>query len=272
MEKISEFYGTHPWHWYFSQGIPAVIGSFLPLVVYGMYKSSNTNNKSLISMLMAVIASLSFQPHKEFRFLLPFIGPMLIFASKGLAIMEKRDYALNRIGMKSLLNRVLLLLIISNLGAAVLFTRYHKRGQIDVVKYLRKEAYKNKIKSAVFLMPCHSTPLYSYIHLNIPMRIISCEPPLGVKDRSKYMDETALLYNNPESFIAKYFDHQVGNKTLIPLPQNQNLTNAGWVPDKNKWPSHLIWYENDILKPILDKLLLGSNYQTVIFLIVCQVL
>ena len=179
VEKISEFYGTHPWHWYASQGIPVVIGTFLPLVIYGMYQSNSTENKSLISMLIAVISSLSFQPHKEFRFLLPFVGPMLIFAAKSLAYIEKQDYFKNRVGSKSILNRVLVFLVVTNFGAAYFFTRVHKRGVVDVVKYLRREAYQDRVQSVVFLMPCHSTPLYSYIHLDIPMRIMTCEPPLG---------------------------------------------------------------------------------------------
>ena len=259
VEKVSEFYGTHPFHWYFTQGIPTVVGTFLPLTIFGMYNSTTTNNKALISMLAAVISSLSFQPHKEFRFLLPFVGPMLIYAANSLWLLEKKDQTACLTGKRSILNRVLLFLFISNCGAAYFFTRVHKRGVIDVVKYLRKEGYQNKVQSVIFLMPCHSTPLYSHIHLNIPMRIITCEPPLGIKDRKGYLDETGLLYRNPEKFISKYFDRQVGNKTLSPLP---HVKFNGWTP-KYTWPSHLVWYDNEMLKPVLQKLLLGSNYRTV---------
>lgn len=32
--NIGEFYGTHPWHWYLSQGFPAVLGiQLLPFIL-----------------------------------------------------------------------------------------------------------------------------------------------------------------------------------------------------------------------------------------------
>jgi hypothetical protein len=39
IEKISEFYGTHSFHWYFSQGIPVVLMFLIPLIIYGILNS-----------------------------------------------------------------------------------------------------------------------------------------------------------------------------------------------------------------------------------------
>ncbi|KAH9266472.1 hypothetical protein BASA83_010590 [Batrachochytrium salamandrivorans] len=55
---------------------------------------------------------------------------------------------------------------------------------------------------------------YSYIHRNIPMRFVTCEPPLGISDPKGYLDETDILYNNPLHFFQTYFEDQIGNKTL----------------------------------------------------------
>lgn len=32
-------YGSHPWHWYLSQGLPAMLATLLPLVLGGVWTS-----------------------------------------------------------------------------------------------------------------------------------------------------------------------------------------------------------------------------------------
>lgn len=32
---VADFYGSHPWHWYFSQGFAVVIGPHLPFFLHG---------------------------------------------------------------------------------------------------------------------------------------------------------------------------------------------------------------------------------------------
>ena len=51
-----------------------------------------------------------------------------------------------------------------------------QRGTEDVMYYLSKEAHDGRVKSVLFLMPCHSTPYYSTLHYNIPMRFLDCTP------------------------------------------------------------------------------------------------
>jgi GPI mannosyltransferase 3 len=41
---------------------------------------------------------------------------------------------------------------------------------------LSKEARDERVKSVLFLMPCHSTPYYSTLHYNLPMRFLDCTP------------------------------------------------------------------------------------------------
>jgi len=33
--SVADFYGSHPWHWYFTQGFAVVIGPHLPLFLHG---------------------------------------------------------------------------------------------------------------------------------------------------------------------------------------------------------------------------------------------
>ena len=51
-----------------------------------------------------------------------------------------------------------------------------QRGTEDVMNHLAKEAVSEKVKSILFLMPCHSTPYYSTLHRNLPMRFLDCTP------------------------------------------------------------------------------------------------
>ncbi|CAN7114217.1 unnamed protein product [Brassica rapa subsp. narinosa] len=54
--------------------------------------------------------------------------------------------------------------------------RFQQRGTEDAMNYLSEEAYKGRVKSILFLMPCHSTPYYSTLHSNIPMQFLDCTP------------------------------------------------------------------------------------------------
>lgn len=51
-----------------------------------------------------------------------------------------------------------------------------QRGSEDVMIYLSKEAHKGKVRSILFLMPCHSTPYYSTLHHDLPMWFLDCTP------------------------------------------------------------------------------------------------
>ena len=51
-----------------------------------------------------------------------------------------------------------------------------QRGTEDVMYYLSKEAHDGRVKSVLFLMPCHSTPYYSTLHYDLPMRFLDCTP------------------------------------------------------------------------------------------------
>jgi phosphatidylinositol glycan class B len=40
-------YGTHPWHWYVTQGLPTVLGpAITPLAIYGIYYTATENSNS----------------------------------------------------------------------------------------------------------------------------------------------------------------------------------------------------------------------------------
>ena len=60
----SSVYGTHRFHWYFTQGFPLMMLTFLPLAFAGV---AWTKERHLAGLVMWTLAAYSCQAHKEFR-------------------------------------------------------------------------------------------------------------------------------------------------------------------------------------------------------------
>ena len=82
-----DYYGTHKWHWYFTQGFSVMVFSFLPFCVAGIIKSKYWKLSGLILWVLGLYSILG---HKEFRqvsfkynimFLEPLNGPTLAVSS-----------------------------------------------------------------------------------------------------------------------------------------------------------------------------------------------
>lgn len=198
VERISSFYGTHPWHFYIVQAVPGIAGPLLPLVLLSL--AIATGNGEILSMIAGSIFFNSLLPHKEIRFLAPLSPLLVILAAQGYR-------ALGTIfkGRWRLLKRLLLLVILlANVVAGIYLARVHQSGVIAVVDYLRGEVDRGRVTGILYAMPCHSTPFYGYLHRNIPMRFITCEPPVGsVGDHAAYQDESDRFYMNPAAVLTK---------------------------------------------------------------------
>ena len=46
----SAMYGSHPWHWNFTQGVPTITVTLLPLAVWGVYLSHDRYNACKMSI------------------------------------------------------------------------------------------------------------------------------------------------------------------------------------------------------------------------------
>ncbi|XP_044955801.1 mannosyltransferase APTG1-like [Hordeum vulgare subsp. vulgare] len=194
-----DYYGTHVFHWYFTQGFPSMIWTFLPLSVYGVIKSREWRISGLVAWVLGVYSILG---HKEFRFVLPVLPLALMFSGYFLAAMSqfkgknlhgKRDF--------SRLQLSVIFLIITNVPMALYMSLFHQRGTEDVMFYLSKEAHNGRVKGVLFLMPCHSTPYYSTLHSNLPMRFLDCTP----SDNKGTLDESDRFLMNPLDFVGEVF-------------------------------------------------------------------
>lgn len=178
-QGISSFYGTHPFHFYFTQGLPLVLLTFAPLCAYGAYKC-DPEKRSLLYMCLFVVTFLSTLAHKEFRFLMPIVSPLLIYAGVGLLHIQRYDMLHRRNFQSSLTKKVIMILLVSNMGLGFYLGTIHKRGVVQVTEWIRTRAGAGLVTSVLFLMPCHSTPFYSHTYHDIPMRFITCLPPLDI--------------------------------------------------------------------------------------------
>lgn len=223
------FYGTHPWHWYFSQGLPFMAFTFLPLSLAGIWWSQQWKLCGLIAWVLGIYSTLG---HKEFRFILPILPLVMMFAGYAIAILEQKwtrendssthaygsrapgfwarmTSGVNRLKGNSIETRngekkvwaVFMLLLLTNLPAALYTSLVHQRGSEAVMKYLASEAQAGRAERVLFLMPCHATPYYSSLHKDIPMRFLDCSP----SDKPGYVDEADQFKAHPLSFLYSMF-------------------------------------------------------------------
>ncbi|OMO53082.1 GPI mannosyltransferase [Corchorus capsularis] len=200
-----DYYGTHKWHWYFTQGFSVMLFSFIPFSLAGIIKSKNWKFAGLIVWVLGVYSILG---HKEFRFVLPVLPISLIFSGYSLASLEEHgssngkrkesSHICNKWPSKKQL--AVWFLLATNIPMALYMSLVHQRGTEDVMKYLSKEAVNNKVKSVIFLMPCHATPYYSALHRNLPMRFLDCTP----SEEKGIPDESDRFMMNPVDFAIDF--------------------------------------------------------------------
>lgn len=78
IQGVGSFYGTHPWYWYYSTGLPMILGiNFLPFLFGSIdtvrhYDAFPIRRKLLMTLITSLTAY-SFIEHKEIRFILPLL-------------------------------------------------------------------------------------------------------------------------------------------------------------------------------------------------------
>ncbi|CAM6093376.1 unnamed protein product [Calypogeia fissa] len=253
-----DFYGTHAWHWYFSQGFPVMVFTFLPLSVLGVRWAKNRLFEGLICWVLVVYSLLG---HKEFRFVLPILPWTMMFAGYALNILEQSQHRSteddvdkikasphlpetndSKNGGNTISNAtnwfrwIIVGLLATNVSTALYTSLIHQRGGERVMEYLAEEAYQSRVDSVLFLMPCHSTPFYSSLHKDVPMRFLDCSP----SDEAGYVDEADRFKANPKGFLHTMFTNG----------------ESGSAPEL---PSHIVIY--DSLEPQVRVFLEENHYK-----------
>lgn len=308
----SAFYGSHPWHWYITQGYPVIMATHLiPLIFGGWY----AKNKVLLMLIIWNIFIFSFLAHKEFRFLLQILPVSMHYcgvffqdlckkprlkkkkhkttkeadgnqksessdltnSEEGQAVTKNPDSGseatkhtekmettetrdilgnvestarkhlshepdadvcpqlLQEMKHKSNLMKawvLVMVFLVINIPAAVYFGLIHQRGTVVVMKFLYDESFEKNM-DVLFLMPCHSTPYYSYLHRNVSMRFLMCEPNLSKEKH--YIDEADRFYDDALGWLKKEYH----------------------IKRKNP-PSHIVYF--DRLKTEISEFLTQTGY------------
>ncbi|KAJ8914945.1 hypothetical protein NQ315_002468 [Exocentrus adspersus] len=232
LRDIASFYGVQPWHWYLSVGFPAILGiNLIPFAVASMIiiknRTAHPNELVILGTIIFTITGYSFLAHKEFRFLLPLLPLVLYVSSRFLSVWSRKASNFH-------IWVVTGIIFVGNVVPAWYLGMVHQRGTLDVMEPLREISMTNvKETSLLFLMPCHSTPMYSHLHVNVTTRYLTCLPNLNSIEN--YIDEADLFYNDPSQWLRLNF------------PVNGTL------------PSHVICF--DVLVPYISVIL--SGYQKI---------
>ncbi|XP_061997167.1 mannosyltransferase APTG1-like isoform X2 [Rosa rugosa] len=200
-----DYYGTHKWHWYFTQGFSVMVFSFLPFSIAGIMQSKQWKLSGLIAWVLVLYSVLG---HKEFRFVLPVLPIALIFSGYSLTALKtsvsgngqrnkSADYH-NKFSAKMLL--AIFFLLATNIPMALYMSLVHQRGTEDVTYYLSNEVVEGKVTDILFLMPCHATPYYSTVHRNLPMRFLDCTP----SEEKGIPDESDQFMMDPVGFASEF--------------------------------------------------------------------
>ncbi|CAF1599369.1 unnamed protein product, partial [Didymodactylos carnosus] len=196
--SISSHYGINGLMWYLTNGLPMIFLYRIPLLfvcLFGKCKPNYIYRMHLSIVCLFTISFYSLNIHKEFRFLTQLLPLLFILEAYGLDYCVTRK--MNKQWMNELLIKGIYLSFIFHLLIGIYFSCYDRRGQIDVLHWLRKNVKSDS--TVEFLMPCHSTPYYSYLHRqDVNLKFLTCEPNLSLSNKNNsYIDEADQFYARP---------------------------------------------------------------------------
>lgn len=205
---ISNFYGSSAWHYHVTQSIPILLTTVIPFFVPPFLsavgssskqqhpprgKSAALRNMRLQLLTKALIFTLciwSCIEHKEWRFLHPLLPILLLYPAQYLVDRyqppEGGLWTSRTTCAQTFLRinrRAFLYLLLSPVLPYLYLSAFHGRAQVDVTSWLRKETVNQPDMDVLFVMPCHSTPWMSHIHLDTSVKednwhFLTCEPIL----------------------------------------------------------------------------------------------
>ncbi|CAG9533958.1 unnamed protein product [Cercopithifilaria johnstoni] len=203
LEGGSSHFGSHPWHWFISQGLPTVLTIQLIPIFWGMVIA--IRNRSVPFVFFCVptlyVTIHSFIAHKEHRFLLPIIPLLCLFA--GIFFHSRLPHTMKKwriFGIR--------LLLVINVSLAAYFGLFHQVGPFSATYWIIEDAklrFSKQHVELIHLMPCFSLPQYSYFHgLNITVTALDCSPDFS--HFPDYVDQADHFHDDPNFWIGENLD------------------------------------------------------------------
>ncbi|CAO1635987.1 unnamed protein product [Parajaminaea phylloscopi] len=278
--SIANFYGTQPWHWYLSQGLPVVGMTALPFMLLGgtvLWKARTGETASagqtivITTVWTIAVYSLALS-HKEWRFLLPIVPLLHIMAGAYLASGshlprgQRSSIGCSMWTSTTTLKRSALLCTLPFSAYLVLF---HGVAQsVHLPRFVREQHSSGRLHSLALLMPCHSTPWQSAWQLsNMEIKdstktngsgdwgrlwFLTCEPPRSSSELELYQDQSDYFYRDPQRYIAAFFPREVDcgfppsrgwNASEDPHHYDVGHKQPQSYERPHAWPSHIAMFE-----------------------------
>lgn len=222
-------YGTHHPLWYLFAGLPAICGILLPLFLISISKTFTESNSSARKVAVVVILCYvmlhSFSAHKEFRFIFPVLH--LICALSAHCIVEYYVPLVDKSisGIKCASRRRFIFcylpLLLLNYPHLLFLTSTHQAAAIGmnkkIVKHIQETEKENpnhgnkktlgrRKYDIHYLMGCHSTPLYSHLHIRgtrVRAWALDCSPQCRADPN--VLCEADRFQEDPLAFIKKAY-------------------------------------------------------------------
>jgi len=224
--NLGQFYGTHPPYWYLTHALLPILGPLLIPFLLDLPKSP-----SLVKLpVIATLIFLSLLPHKEMRFIHPLLPLLLYSVARTMSTWLRKPPS----------STWVVIMFLLNIPLALYLSFIHQRGVVDASLWLGK----SNLKSTMFLMPCHSTPLHSHVHTNINLTFLSCEP--NFSSTPHYKDQADIFYSSSISWLDLTFPQSESDSLpesllmfdqLVPLV-DQFLSDRGYTLVKSFFHSH----------------------------------
>ncbi|KAF9802934.1 hypothetical protein SFRURICE_015531 [Spodoptera frugiperda] len=193
LHDIASFYGQHPWHWYLTQGIPAVLGVNVIPVLWATVQilrrpKENKIGSLLLTAVALYVAVYSFIPHKEFRFVLPLL-PIFLYLAQDVIVPWSRKA--KKLHLYLLAGSIL----VGNAVPALYFGVVHQAGPCGHARWQGQRTLSSCPATPRLSTDLVTARLVRHLHLNITTRYLSCEPPLNASGTTY---EAEAFFNNPQ--------------------------------------------------------------------------
>ncbi|CAD6443199.1 3eae5b62-b144-466d-a52d-7c5b5f11ee81 [Sclerotinia trifoliorum] len=218
-QNLAVFYGKNDWHYFFSQGLPLLLLTYLPFTIVSIFKTytpSTTPNSTFTSDLQTILTHLtslmifvlSTISHKEVRFIYPLLPILLILTAPSITSFFTKEIQIPtndptnlKIETKTIRKPLLTLLILLNIALAAYTTLIHQSAVISVTKFIRHR-YETEMLDAQGI-PLHSPNAYSYLK-HYPAAIDEDAPPslninydIKKEENSQYAVRNMGISQNP---------------------------------------------------------------------------
>ncbi|KAM0786678.1 hypothetical protein ACM66B_002125 [Microbotryomycetes sp. NB124-2] len=280
LNSISLFYGANPAHFYLSQGLVVTLLTQLPFTIHGLYLAMTQDGnptRHIAGAATFTLVAYSLLSHKEWRFIHPLVPMLNVLASMSLVRLANTDKAATvRFQQRLPVRLSHALALVVALVPAVYLTSFHGLAQISVMNYLRSLP-PSELRSAAFLMPCHSTPWQSHLHRpdleqhrlggsgeGGRLWFVTCEPPVLGQNATTYRDQSDVFYESPATYLFERFPREVDPEfppSPVILPDElARLQRDGKTPDwRHEWPSHIVVFEALLQTSVEKQLVSPAN-------------